>query len=490
MTQIAFKGSRWFMKGTILLITFLISLFLTEVIAEPPRTKENPEIVVVGAGLSGLTAAYRLKEKGFDVHVYEAKKRVGGRIFTVQVQNRIAELGAQNILSGGAAKNVLSLVNEMGLELINRKIDFTMYYCQDNECIRASELLKSQQFNSEELKSRIREIAKNSKNMKEVLLQLFDSSDLAYKMLSVILTAYEGGRPESLSSIYDETLYHLLTGGLCAAHPGNDENRTELDILSIQGGNSLLPEKLAEKVKITTNMPLQAISKNLEGSYNLFFKNGEIKKADILILAIPCSVFRDIKFEQGIIEEDRLIEMMNVQYGSMTKFVVPINNEPKREGLFINEQALTFSATDPQILNLYLLDEEETIFSSEHIFARYQDHISLLKTGFEIQNFPTSLPVTANQTLIFYDGPVGYRWSADPFIKGTFSSIRAGQENILTRTNVVEGEIVKTLFSPIDQSLYFVGEHTTILNEVPGTMEAACESGERMARIISSILSK
>jgi len=48
----------------------------------------------------------------------------------------------------------------------------------------------------------------------------------------------------------------------------------------------------------------------------------------------------------------------------------------------------------------------------------------------------------------------------------------------------VDGETVKTLFAPIDQMLYFAGEHATILLETPGTIEAACESGERAARMI------
>jgi hypothetical protein len=44
-------------------------------------------------------------------------------------------------------------------------------------------------------------------------------------------------------------------------------------------------------------------------------------------------------------------------------------------------------------------------------------------------------------------------------------------------------EKFKTAFVPI-QNLYFAGEHTSISLEVPGTMEAACESGERIARAI------
>lgn len=46
------------------------------------------------------------------------------------------------------------------------------------------------------------------------------------------------------------------------------------------------------------------------------------------------------------------------------------------------------------------------------------------------------------------------------------------------------GETFKALFAPIQGRLYFAGEHSSILLEVPGTMEAACESGERIARVI------
>ena len=41
-------------------------------------------IVVIGAGMSGLTAASRLRSSGFDVTVLEARDRAGGRVDTVQ----------------------------------------------------------------------------------------------------------------------------------------------------------------------------------------------------------------------------------------------------------------------------------------------------------------------------------------------------------------------------------------------------------------------
>lgn len=54
---------------------------------------DSPKIVVVGGGLAGLTAGYRLHQKGMDVEVYEARNRVGGRIFSVNISGNTAELG-------------------------------------------------------------------------------------------------------------------------------------------------------------------------------------------------------------------------------------------------------------------------------------------------------------------------------------------------------------------------------------------------------------
>lgn len=45
---------------------------------------ERPiDVVVVGAGLSGLHAAMLLEELGLNVQVIEARQRVGGRVYTL-----------------------------------------------------------------------------------------------------------------------------------------------------------------------------------------------------------------------------------------------------------------------------------------------------------------------------------------------------------------------------------------------------------------------
>ena len=69
--------------------------------------------VVVGAGLAGLTAAYRLKQSGWQVKVLEAAHEVGGRAVSVNKQGYIFDSGAVGF--GTVYKDMLELINEVGL---------------------------------------------------------------------------------------------------------------------------------------------------------------------------------------------------------------------------------------------------------------------------------------------------------------------------------------------------------------------------------------
>ncbi|WP_373802104.1 FAD-dependent oxidoreductase, partial [Bacteroides heparinolyticus] len=53
----------------------------------------NRDTVVIGAGITGLTCAFRLKEKGADVAVLERLDRVGGQIHTVREEGFVFESG-------------------------------------------------------------------------------------------------------------------------------------------------------------------------------------------------------------------------------------------------------------------------------------------------------------------------------------------------------------------------------------------------------------
>src|SRR6476659_4149658 len=74
------------------------------------RAAGAPRIVVVGAGLAGLTCAYRLTRAGYVAQVYEASDRVGGRCWTIRGafgHGQIAEDGGELIEQGhNAVRNL------------------------------------------------------------------------------------------------------------------------------------------------------------------------------------------------------------------------------------------------------------------------------------------------------------------------------------------------------------------------------------------------
>jgi len=462
----------------------LISIFFTTTFAFAEN--KSPKVIVIGAGIAGLTTAYRLQQKGMDVDVYEARNRVGGRIFTVTVGGNIAELGAQNITDGGDAENINQLINEFGLELTGKQMNLNSSYFNGERLFTERQLLGDKQLDPQMLRNQLDELISKSHNMKEILDGIVKENDSLYKFLAVKLAAYEGATVEKLSPHYTETLFHMFLGGLCAVHQGTGEEENYIYSASIKGGNALLPEKISKilDTRLHLNMPLTQVAKDIDNSFILTFLDGQKVKADILVLAMPCSVYDNIIFEKDIIALERLEAIKRVQYGTNAKILVPFSKTPSKKPVFINDRIVSFFDAAHSILTLYYTGES-SLFSNNTILNTYGQARPMIEMGFEDACPPFITPVFAeDRAFAVYDGPVGYSWPNDPYAKGSYSYISPGQEILLTTMSEEKGETVKTLFAPIDQKLYFAGEHTSILIEVPGTLEAACESGERVARMI------
>ncbi len=78
------------------------------------RHRRSADVVVVGAGLAGLTAARALRKKGHSVVVLEARDRVGGRTWTKQVKGVPVDVGGQWI--GPQQKRIAALAAQVGVK--------------------------------------------------------------------------------------------------------------------------------------------------------------------------------------------------------------------------------------------------------------------------------------------------------------------------------------------------------------------------------------
>lgn len=92
-------------------------------------TLQGKHIAVVGAGVSGLAAAYRLRKQGATVTVFEKSGEVGGRTLSLRQDGFTIDLGALMMMP--TYQNVISLSREMGIEQHLVKMRPTMSIVRD-----------------------------------------------------------------------------------------------------------------------------------------------------------------------------------------------------------------------------------------------------------------------------------------------------------------------------------------------------------------------
>lgn len=82
------------------------------------------DLIVIGAGMSGLQAAYTAKQAGLSVAVVEARDRVGGKVWSVPLSSGrgVADLGAAWI-NDKLQPRVTAYVRQFGLRTVVQPID-------------------------------------------------------------------------------------------------------------------------------------------------------------------------------------------------------------------------------------------------------------------------------------------------------------------------------------------------------------------------------
>ncbi|MGD1912092.1 MAG: flavin monoamine oxidase family protein [Rivularia sp. (in: cyanobacteria)] len=310
---------------------------------EFPKVNQFPSplnmspVLIVGAGIAGLTAAWRLRKAGVPVEIIEANKRIGGRIQTVSQAagtSLIGELGAEFIDTDHTY--IQSLVKELGLELIDllktdEELIPTTFYFQ-GESISFKRVIQ-------ELTPIVEQIEKDLKSLADFYnystfhpiasaldqlslsqyLEIISASSWIKKLIDVTYTVEFGREAEEQSCLNLLYLIGLETEDLNLL--GKCDER-----FCIAGGNEQIIIKLGNFLEssIETETVLESIRSLSDNRYQVSLRQGEAVVERIyerIVLTVPFTVLRHLELKVDLPENKRLA-IDNLGYGNNTKLLM------------------------------------------------------------------------------------------------------------------------------------------------------------------------
>ncbi|MDI9634870.1 NAD(P)/FAD-dependent oxidoreductase [Kamptonema cortianum] len=449
-------------------------------------SENKPKIIIIGAGLSGLAAAYRLQQMGHNIQVYEARHRPGGRVLSVKIGESYEELGGENFLDGNEGRYSLKLIKELNLETHHFEKPFSCIYANSKQSASYSEIIDKFKI-PPDLWKVMEEAASCSTSLQEVIDSIFKESPELLSIFTRALTTYEGSDVEKLAPSCIDSLYEifLLFQDLSVRSNGKPEG---VKRLCLKGGNAELPLALCKKLehKIQYGSVLTAVRKEQQKIILTFNTSQEIS-ADIILLTIPCSLYQDIEFASNTIPQEQLLEIKNVQYGTNSKILFPVTLKNKKCEFMILPHFVSWLNEDDSIMTFYM-GGKQGILDLKRATSLFDQEIPfLVKEEGGIQINVNTMEEGKDMQLASYGGAVFKSWMKDPYAKGSYSNRGIGKSAMLNQIITVRGEVVRNVFRPVRDQIFFAGEHTTTL-PVLGTLESAIESGERMARLIEKSL--
>lgn len=452
------------------------------------RTGPSRKIIVIGAGLAGLSAAHELTKAGHDVVVLEARNRPGGRVHTLRdgfADGLYADAGATRVPDHHHF--TIAYARDFGLTLDPfQPPDLpSVCYVRGQRFVVTPGAEVAWPFDLTAEERALGLAGMRRKYIWSMLGELGDVRDAAWpsrenlekydRMNRSDFWRSRGASPAaiellSLGGIDDRadtwsTLFMLRNQAL------------NLDLKSysrIRGGTDLLPKAFAARLadKIRYGAPVVRIEHDARGVKAIFRSAGSLQTitGDHLICAVPFSVQRDIEvFPPFTVEKQRAIEELPYLSGSKiflqskTRFWrdagwsgfattdLPINStwdmtygQPGKRGIL---QAFPISLHSRQVT---AMAENERI---EFALARVAAIFPGMRENFE--------------------GGVTKCWDEDPWARGVSSYYKPGQfGSLLPHVACAEGRV------------HFAGEHTSPW--IDGWMQGALESGNRVAREINA----
>ena len=445
------------------------------------------DVVIVGAGIAGLTCAHRLRQAGVGVRVYEAQSRIGGRMFSLRdhfADGQVCELGGELIDSGHV--RIRALAAELGLELDDLAQDPTAGYGDiwfhggrrhsEHEILRAfAPLADAIARDAATLpEEQITHAAPGGAAAldRESMTQWLDRNGASGWLRALIEVAYT---TEMGLECEEQSALNFLT----FIDPGTEAFRIfgESDErFHVRGGNDRIVHGLGAKLDdaIESGAVLEALRQQADGRYVLSFKRAtgafEVR-ASRVVLALPFTTLRRVRLDVELPPVKRRA-IAELGYGSNAKLMIGFDERVWRTrhasgGASYSDLPLqtTWETSRMQAGDAGIL----TNFCGGHHGVAIGAGTPKQQADEAVRQLEAIFPGISTARAGMREAR--FHWPSHPWTLGSYACFRPGQ---WTTLRGAVGERVG--------HLHFAGEHCAFDNQ--GFMEGGVETGEWVAQAI------
>jgi monoamine oxidase len=459
----------------------------TKALAVTPATKSQ-RVLVVGAGIAGLVAAFELQRSGHAVTVFEARARPGGRLNTLRAEfadGLYAEAGAYDF---GDAYTLL----QQYIGLFNLPLDdggatpkderASVYYLRNKRYVVPPGQVPDWPYLLSEEERRLglygvwdKYSASYAKKVTEPLVAGWPDAfareldELTIEELLRKQAVSEGAEALLRLVFHSEDFDHVSALQELGWQNFFDRNRKWTPI---RGGNDQLAAAFAKRLSdhIHYGAELRAVSQNKQRVRLSIFESGALQnvEADRVVLAIPYSVLRSVQLDASLSQGKREV-ISGVRYESATRVYLQ-----SKSRFWVSQRLNGFVTTDLPIG--YILDFTKGqpgtrgILATECLGAEARRAAAMtpdqrLRWGLE-----NTSKVFPEMTAEFEQGRT-ICWDQEPWSLGAYAYYGPGEmTRMFPHAATQEGRI------------HFAGEHTAPVY----VMEGAAQSGARCVREINS----
>jgi len=445
--------------------------------------ESSKNVLILGAGLAGLAAAYELDKAGFSVTVLEARSRPGGRVRTLRdpfADGLYAEMGAEYVDAHDEYAH--KYCKEFGLKVLTAKLYDAIFvrgqrfkmdsFKQNKEKLPFKGTVGGELFGQEKkYLKRILNMIKDPEKLPAEILK-FDNLSAAELLL-------QEGAPQDIINLYnylnatERTVRadQMSALSLIRSHAKTSFFDEQTDEGRILGGNDQLPKAFARALsgKILYQKPVRKIAHDKNSAEVWFEEGGKVQsiRTPWLVVAIPFSVLREIEIKPEF-SPAKMKCIRELAYGQVMKIAMQYKKRFWDEKESLGQRVFT----DTHLRRIYHMSIDQPGPRGILMSFTAADDAEMLGKLSEKERLKIALQEASKvwpEAPKFWEGGVTKYWNEDPWVKGSYSLSGVGQaRDFLELARTAEGLI------------HFAGEHTT--NE--SSMNGAIKSGVRVSEAI------